>query len=214
MADEEDSEESGHRVLGATWTLLGGALLTVLLLFLVQCPHGEEGGRTDYPHRTLPPEPEPVLLSGPEPSDDYFPCSDCHDESMKTNRDRRAMEDDHEELEIAHGDLWCLQCHAADDRDSLQLSDGTPVGFEESWKLCTQCHGKRLEEWRSGVHGKRTGHWWGPKEYRTCIACHDPHAPHFKPLEPLPPPVPPDRIRRKPVAPENSTLQEASDELR
>jgi hypothetical protein len=155
-----------------------------------------------------------VLLAGPEPSDDYFPCSDCHDESMKTNLERRAMEDDHEELEVVHGDLWCLQCHSVDDRDSLHLSDGTAVAFGESWKLCTQCHGQKLADWRSGVHGKRTGHWWGPKEYRTCIECHDPHAPRFKSLEPLPPPHRPEQLRRTSVAPESSTPQETTDEAR
>jgi hypothetical protein len=214
VADEEEGEEVEQRVLGATWTLLGGTLLTVLMLFSLQCPHGEEGSRSDYPHRTLPPEPEPVLLAGPEPDDDYFPCTDCHDETMKTNRERRALEDDHEELEVAHGDLWCLQCHSADLRDSLQLSDGSPVAFGESWQLCTQCHGQKLADWRSGVHGKRTGHWWGPKEYRTCIECHDPHAPRFESLVPLPPPHPPERIRRASVTPEEAAPQEVADEAR
>ncbi len=211
--------EGGHdggleqRIQGATWIVLGAALLVVLMLFTIQTPHGEEGGRADYPKRTLPPEPEPVLLPGPEPSDGYFPCSDCHDESMKTNRKRRALEDDHEELEVVHGDLWCLQCHAADDRDSLQLSDGSPVAFGESWKLCTQCHGKKLAEWQAGVHGKRTGHWWGPKEYRTCIECHDPHAPAWKPIAPLPPPRPPTQLRAAGAAAE-ARGEEASDDAR
>lgn len=214
MADAEEGDRVEQRVQGATWALLGFALIVVLMLFSVQCPHGEEGGRADDPSRTLPPEPEPVLLAGPEPSDDYFPCSDCHDESMTVDRERRVMEEDHEDLEIVHGDLWCLQCHSAEDRDSLQLADGTPVAFGESWQLCLQCHGQRREEWRAGIHGKRTGHWWGPKEYRACNACHDPHAPRFESREPRPPPLRPEQIRWNAAAPEKRPAQEVSDEAR
>lgn len=214
MADAEDGEGIEQRVQGATWTVLGVALVFVLMLFSVQCPHGEDGSRADYPKRTLPPEPAPVLLAGPEPSDDYFPCTDCHDESMKIDRERRAMEEDHEDLEVVHGDLWCLQCHSAEDRDSLQLADGTHVAVGESWKMCLQCHGQRRQDWPSGIHGKRTGYWWGPKEYRTCIECHDPHAPRFKALEPLPPPRRPTEIRSTSAGAQSAPAEEVSDEAR
>jgi hypothetical protein len=63
-------------------------------------------------------------------------------------------------------------------------------------RLCTRCHAKKIPDWRAGVHGKRTGYWHGPKEYQTCVACHDPHSPLFKPLEPKPPPIPAEKIRR------------------
>jgi hypothetical protein len=69
------------------------------------------------------------------------------------------------------------------------------VEFEESWRLCTQCHGKKLADWRAGVHGKRTGNWRGAKEYRTCVVCHDPHSPPFQPIEPLPAPLHPAPAR-------------------
>lgn len=209
MSDPEHDAELDQRVQGATWTVLGAALLVVLLLFSIQCPHGEDGSRADYPRRVLPPEPEPVLLPAAALSDDYFPCTDCHDQTMPPNPVRRALEEDHEDIATAHGDLWCLQCHSVGQRDSLQLSDGTPVGYEESWKLCTQCHGKKLADWRAGIHGKRTGHWWGPKEYRTCTTCHDPHAPRFKALEPLPPPREPTHIQSASVASEATPAQEA-----
>jgi hypothetical protein len=127
-------------------------------------------------------------------SDDYFPCSDCH-EDEPTDRTVRELEDEHEDLVLAHGkEFWCLHCHDVDQRDRLHLADETPVEFEESWRLCTQCHGKKLADWRAGVHGKRTGHWWGPKEFRNCVACHDPHSPLFKPLTPEPPPRRPEAI--------------------
>jgi hypothetical protein len=60
--------------------------------------------------------------------------------------------------------------------------------------LCTQCHAKKLPEWRAGVHGKQTGHWRGTKEYRTCVVCHEPHSPAFGPLHPEPRPKRPDEI--------------------
>ena len=145
-----------------------------------------------YPTRPLQPEPEPVLLPPPPIDDEYFPCSDCHEDEL-ADPERREL-DEHDSIELAHGDLWCLDCHQSDQRDLLHLSDDSPVNMEESWRLCTRCHAKRIPDWRAGVHGKRTGYWRGPKEYQTCVVCHDPHSPLFKPLEPLPPPIPAEEI--------------------
>ncbi len=191
----------------ATWVVLGLAVVLVLGLLSVRCAFGPDVARS-YPSRTLPPEPLPVLLPPPEMNDDYAPCNDCH-EGEPTDPTQREFEDDHEETVLAHGDLWCLRCHDTGDRDSLRLSNGTLVEFEESWKLCTQCHGQRLDEWKAGVHGKRTGHWWGAKEVWTCVACHDPHSPKFKPIEPKPPPVPPSMVTWQPdVEPEETDREE------
>lgn len=189
---EEELEEAPPPYQLATWTLLGGAFVAALVLFSLRGPFGPESTRA-YPSRTLPPEPVPVLLPPPEMNDEYWPCSDCH-EGETTNREVRELEDDHEDMKLQHGELWCLSCHNVEDRDLLVLADGQLVEFTDSWQLCTQCHGKKLAEWRAGVHGKRTGHWWGPKDYRTCVACHNPHLPSFKPLEPLPPPWRPQEI--------------------
>ena len=130
----------------------------------------------------------------PPPIDDeYFPCSDCHEDELADPR-RREL-DEHDNIKLAHGDLWCLDCHQSDQRDLLHLSDASPVEMTESWRLCTRCHAKRISDWRAGIHGKRTGSWWGPKEVFTCVACHDPHSPLFKPLSPKPPPTPAGEIR-------------------
>jgi hypothetical protein len=158
----------------------------VLGLFAVRCEHQPDTSRV-YPSRAMLPDAVPVLLPAPEIDDEYMPCSDCH-EDEPTNATPRELEDEHEDQELAHGDLWCLHCHDAGQRDYLHQADGTLVEFENSWELCTQCHGSKLPDWRAGVHGKRTGHWRGPKEYRTCVACHEPHTPRFEPLEPEPPP--------------------------
>jgi hypothetical protein len=188
-----------------TVMVLGTAFLAVLILFSGHCALGPASPE-EYPSRTLPSEPQPVLLPPPAMDDEYFPCSDCHGEEP-TNRTVRALEDDHEDHELAHGELWCLHCHDVDDRDRLRLADDLLISFEESWRLCTQCHANKLADWRAGVHGKRTGYWWGPKEYRTCVVCHDPHSPHFKPLEPKPPPKRPEEIRL--VAREQEELSHA-----
>ncbi|MFQ5514451.1 MAG: hypothetical protein ACE5FG_08410 [Myxococcota bacterium] len=177
----------------AIWTVLGLAVVGVLALFSLRCGPGPQGARA-YASRSLPPEPRPVLRAPPPMDDEYLPCSDCH-EDEPTNRRVRELEDEHEDTVLAHGDLWCLHCHDVDDRDRLRRADGRRIEFAESWRLCTQCHPKKRADWEAGVHGKRMGNWWGPKEYWTCVACHDPHTPRFEPLEPMPPPTRPEAIR-------------------
>jgi hypothetical protein len=178
--------------------ILGSAIVGLTAFISARCASNPEYTRA-YPSRTLPPQPEQRILPAAEPDDDYFPCSDCH-EDEPTNRTVRELEDDHEDIALAHGDLWCLHCHDAKDRDRLHLADRGKVEFEDSWRLCVQCHGNKQQQWRAGVHGKRVGHWWGAKEVWTCVACHAPHAPHFQPIEPEPPPAPPDQITLRRVS--------------
>ena len=103
----------------------------------------------------------------------------------------------HEEIVLRHGSAsrWCLDCHAAENRDELHLASGEILPFTESHLLCGQCHGEKLRDWKVGVHGKRAGDWNGNKQYLLCAHCHDPHSPRFEPLKPLPPPVRPEAIR-------------------
>jgi len=121
-----------------------------------------------------------------------FPCSDCHAD-MDVNYERRQMEMFHEDITLHHGpeERWCLDCHNATDRDYLRLVNGDLVGFDESYRLCGQCHGTIFRDWREGIHGRRRGYWNGAKSYLLCAHCHNPHAPAFQALEPLPPPVRP-----------------------
>jgi hypothetical protein len=143
----------------------------------------------DFPEinfdRQLLPEVEAAGSSDPEgiyrvrqslAYEDYFPCSDCH----------------------ADG------CHNPDDRDSLRLANGTLIGFDESYRLCGQCHGTIFRDWREGIHGRREGYWNGAKSYLLCAHCHNPHAPRFQAIEPLPPPVRPQFLR--------ATVEEVHDE--
>lgn len=133
-----------------------------------------------------------IAVERPPFNDDFiFPCSECHND-LKTNPVPRKL-DMHEEIgeNFNHDseNRWCLDCHNSDTRDSLRLASGKLLGFNESYKLCGQCHGDKLRDWKVGVHGKRTGNWNGDKQYLLCVHCHDPHSPKFKNLTPEPPPV-------------------------
>ena len=176
----------------ATWSLIGFALLAVIGLMMVRLEHTPTSSRS-YPRRALIADAAARLLPPPPMDDEYFPCGDCHIDELP-NPERREFEDEHETMDFRHGDLWCLHCHDLEDREKLHLADGTLIEMEASWQLCTQCHSKKLADWRAGVHGKRTGHWRGAKDYRTCVSCHNPHRPPFQPLEPEPPPLRPTQI--------------------
>jgi len=153
------------------------------------------------------PVPAPPFTEG------IFPCMQCH-ESIPTNPERRPLEGMHSDIVFAHDaeHRWCLDCHDADNRDELRLASGALVPFTESYRLCGQCHGTQFRDWKTGVHGKRTGYWNGPKRYLLCVHCHNPHSPRFAALKPLPPPVRPQFLRPedavKVVAAERSQKEE------
>ena len=124
--------------------------------------------------------------------EDYFPCTDCHAD-LEVNLGRRELEEMHDDIVLDHGpkERWCFDCHNPDNRDRLRLANGTLIGFDESYRLCGQCHGTIFRDWREGIHGRREGYWNGAKSYLLCAHCHNPHAPRFQPIAPLPPPVRP-----------------------
>ena len=126
---------------------------------------------------------------------DYFPCNDCHSE-LEPNTQRRELTEMHDDIIFDHDseNRWCLACHNTGHRDSLVLAGGKLLGFNESYKLCGQCHGPKIRDWKLGIHGKRTGEWNGQKQYRLCVHCHDPHSPKIKSLKPMPPPRRPEQI--------------------
>jgi len=171
------------------------------VIVLMARPVASGGGPTP-PEPGRAPASAPVdgaqLYPVPPPpfTDGIFPCSDCH-AGMEPNLTRRELTDEHTEIHLEHGprDRWCFDCHNPTDRDQLRLASGALVPFTESYRLCGQCHGEKLRDWRAGVHGKRTGEWDGVRQYLLCAHCHNPHSPHFKPLAPKPPPVRPTDIR-------------------
>ena len=220
---QEPTEGSDRRLLPgfSSLAVLLVVFLSVSLLTLFSIVRGGVGhvaddaggakayGPADFPEiefdRKLPDEVEAAGVSDQEGTfrvrqplayEDYFPCTDCHAD-MEVNSTRRQLEEMHDDIELNHGpkDRWCFDCHNPDDRDTLRLANGTLIGFEESFRLCGQCHGTIFRDWREGIHGRREGYWNGAKSYQLCAHCHNPHAPAFQPIEPLPPPVRPQFLR-------------------
>jgi hypothetical protein len=138
----------------------------------------------------------PLRVEAPPPpfSEGVFPCTECHvEKDLPTNRTRRTLVDAHDDIVLEHDQehRWCLDCHDAENRDRLHLASGEPVPFDESYRVCGQCHGEKYRDWRVGVHGRRIGQWNGAKEYLLCVHCHSPHRPRFKALAPKPAPLAP-----------------------
>jgi len=169
------------------------ALICCIVLFSA-CHQREKA----YNRNVLPKEenirPDTIgefAVEAPPLTEGIFPCSDCHSE-LEPNPKRRTLDWHEEVTSIFNHDSenrWCLDCHDLNNRDSLRLASGKLLGFDESYKLCGQCHGEKYRDWRVGVHGKRTGQWDGEKHYLLCVHCHNPHAPKFEAMTPEPPPV-------------------------
>ena len=216
-------ESSGERLLpgSASLAVLLIAFLALTLMTLMAIMRGgaghfasDAGGTrayspSDFPEidfdRELLPEVEAAGSSDPEGMyrvrqplayEDYFPCTDCHAD-LEVNLARRELEEMHDDIVLDHGpkERWCFDCHNPDDRDQLRLASGELIGFDESYRLCGQCHGTIFRDWRQGIHGRREGYWNGAKSYLLCAHCHNPHAPRFEAIEPLPPPVRPQFLR-------------------
>ena len=176
-------------------------LLGSTALLAVSCDpgHGELDFVPSIGATEVPPASALGIHVPPPPlSDGVFPCSDCHDPDMlPSNPTRRVLRMAHQEIVLEHDQehRWCLDCHDSEDRDQLHLASGELVPFEESYRLCGQCHGDKYRDWRAGVHGRRTGFWNGEKQYLLCVSCHNSHSPRFQPLEPEPPPRRPVRTK-------------------
>jgi hypothetical protein len=137
-------------------------------------------------------------IEAPPFSDGIFPCSECHAFRVP-NPAKRELTEWHEDISAMFNhdkeNRWCLDCHDIKSRDSLKLASGKLLDFKESYKLCGQCHGDKLRDWKVGVHGKRKGEWNGKKEYLLCVHCHNPHSPKFQELTPEPPPIRQEEIK-------------------
>jgi hypothetical protein len=122
-----------------------------------------------------------------------YPCSGCHAD-RQPRQEKYTLKEFHavRNSDFSHGEdaFWCYQCHAVKNIDKLTTSTGELVSFNEAYKLCTSCHGDKLEPWRSGTHGLILGDWNGVKHKKSCPACHDPHQPRFPAIRPEAPPPP------------------------
>jgi formate-dependent nitrite reductase cytochrome c552 subunit len=125
-------------------------------------------------------------------------CQACHSlrpANLTTTRSEQ-LDEFHQGLRIAHGNLTCASCHnPGDGYQTLRLADGRSLAFKESMQLCAQCHGTQFRDYQHGSHGGMTGYWDLSKGGRTrnhCVQCHDPHAPKFQTF--IPAAVPRDRF--------------------
>ena len=177
----------------------GIILVSLVLLEITACNPYTQANHDDFiaspPSLEIGPD-SSTLIPVETFSSDYFPCSDCHSE-IPPNPQRRELVEMHDDIVFDHDseNRWCLACHNESNRDSLVLAGGKLLGFNESYKLCGQCHGPKIRDWKLGIHGKRTGQWNGQKQYLLCVHCHDPHSPKFKKLQPMPPPRRPEDIK-------------------
>ncbi len=141
------------------------------------------------PTATLDPHGKPVSLQ----------CSACHRvrAANATTAQSTDLDEFHQGLKFAHGQLTCISCHDANDNySSLRLADGRSLPFTDSMRLCAQCHGTQFRDYQHGSHGGMTGHWdltRGGRERNHCLHCHDAHAPKYPTFTPVA--APRDRFR-------------------
>ncbi len=168
----------------------GFFILLISVFIMVIIPQRINGEKNGTKNKLIQVPPPPF-------SDDIFPCTECHAD-MEPNPERRVLEEMHDDIILKHDEKnrWCLDCHDMKNRDKLHLANGKLIDFTESYKLCGQCHGPKLREWKNGVHGKRTGYWNGKKKYLLCAHCHNPHSPKYKKMKPEPAPEDPMKGRR------------------
>jgi cytochrome c553 len=117
-------------------------------------------------------------------------CSSCHATTKPNIETHSSAELDqfHQGLKYAHGNLACLSCHNAKNYDTLQLATGKPVEFENVMTLCAQCHGTAMRDYERGSHGGMNGYWdltKGPRTRNNCVNCHDPHSPKYPQAMPV-----------------------------
>ena len=170
--------------------------LVLLILFPLLITSGQTSGSEEKTQQASGKEQIDIQLPPPPFSEDIFPCTECHGD-MEVNLERRELEEFHDDIFLKHDEenRWCMDCHDANNRDMLHSASGKLIDFKESYKLCGQCHGPKLRDWKAGIHGRRTGSWNGQKEYLLCAHCHDPHTPEYKKMKPAPPPKRPGKVK-------------------
>ena len=116
-------------------------------------------------------------------------CASCHGSRPPSPRTRASADLDlfHQGLDVAHGGLACVACHAAPAYDALHLASGERVAYPDAQRLCAQCHGPQHRDYTHGSHGGMNGYWdltRGGRIRNGCLDCHDAHAPRFPILTP------------------------------
>jgi hypothetical protein len=113
----------------------------------------------------------------------------CHDK-LQVNPVQRPLTEFHSLRTVRHGPAihWCTSCHDLFDLDRLRMLDSSHLSFDESYRICSQCHSGQYRDWEAGIHGLQTGSWQGSQARRSCTFCHDPHVPGTPRVASLPAP--------------------------
>ena len=123
-----------------------------------------------------------------------FPCLECHKNIQNNSTLKQQIHDwppSHQAIQFKHMKTVkeCSICHFSKNLNHLTNLDGIKIiSFDESFKLCLQCHGEKTKEFEMGIHGKQVGKWSGAKVRFNCVECHDPHSPKIRPMFAFPPP--------------------------
>jgi len=118
-----------------------------------------------------------------------YPCAECHS-NVPVKKPEGEIPRPHSSIKMKHmpNARHCYLCHDKTDRNKLRLISGQSVSFNDTPRLCGQCHPSRKRDWDRGIHGKHVGSWRGTSHRYSCSDCHDPHAPKRGTVRALPPP--------------------------
>lgn len=112
-----------------------------------------------------------------------YKCTECHTKPLNEMQNISSTKKAHWDITLVHANsntLNCISCHNGESMDNLTSLTGMQIDFNNSYKLCSQCHTKQFEDWKGGAHGKRIAGWAPPRASLTCVNCHNPHDPHIK----------------------------------
>ncbi len=148
----------------------------------------EASGEGTAEEAAAPPAPT-VVVNARSAGLRRYPCSECHAQ-IELRTPTTPPRTPHNRMTFKHmpGIEMCVQCHVRDDMDSLQLFTEEKVSFDESDRICGQCHPEKHADWQMGIHGKTVGSWQRVRIRYTCADCHPPHQPAYQHTVTLPPP--------------------------
>ncbi len=157
-----------------------------MALMLLGCSDGAKEQRKAAPLAAKP----VLVISKRAGSIRQFPCMKCHNK-VTPRALKMPLTGKHEGMTFKHYEdvVACYTCHDKGNMDRLRLLAGPFVSFDESYKVCGQCHGEKLRDWKIGAHGKHVGSWAAERHRYSCTDCHDPHKPGPIKVKALPAPT-------------------------
>jgi len=192
-------------------SMIRALLVTMAAVTLAGCPGGRSvASKGEQRVAGVKVKTAKVMISKRSGKIRSFPCMECHDKvkpTLPSANSRAPMTTDgpaalrgkHKDLKFDHyeGIKDCYGCHNPTDVDYLRLMTGVTVTFDESNRLCGQCHGEKVRDWEIGAHGKHVGSWLNTRYRFNCTDCHHPHTPGFAPVKAMKgPPFPNGGIRK------------------